>query len=192
MLHEVHEVLGKVLHGLGGGIRADVPGGAVGSHSTTAVVRTIKRLAKIPVGHEFMMMMGKGMRPLMAKELPKGAALNKTEFGQDTRSCHGWHVDVTGGTVVLPAETPGSKRSQPHLNLRHGITPKAKPLQLTEHMPVISSQPRQCHEPHCAKERIIRGDCWTRFDFCRFFTRRARVASPMEIFLDRKLSSSDF
>lgn len=138
MLHEVHEVLGKVLHRLCGGIRADVPGRAVGSNRATTIMGTVKGVSKLPVGHQVMVVMGKGMCPLMAKELPQAAPLIKTEFGQDTRSCHCWHVDVTGRTVVLPAEATGSKRSQPHLNLSHGITPKAKSLKLTKHMPVSS------------------------------------------------------
>ncbi len=51
MLHEVHEVLREVFHGLGSGIGADMPGRAVSANRATAVVGTVKGLSELPVGH---------------------------------------------------------------------------------------------------------------------------------------------
>ena len=51
MLHEVHEVLRKVFHWLCGSIGADVPGRAVSANGASAVVRAIKGMSELPVGH---------------------------------------------------------------------------------------------------------------------------------------------
>lgn len=51
MLHEVHEVLREVFHRLGGCIGADMPGRAIGANRATTVVRAIKGLSELPVGH---------------------------------------------------------------------------------------------------------------------------------------------
>ena len=50
MLHEVHEVLREVFHGLGGCIGADMPGRAIGANGASTVVGTVKGLTKLPVG----------------------------------------------------------------------------------------------------------------------------------------------
>ncbi len=159
MLHEVHEVLREVFHRLGRGIGADVPGGAVGAHRATTVVGTVERQAKLPVGYQWMVMMRQGMRPFMAEQLAQVAPLIKAEFGENTRSSHGRDVNVAGGTVVLPAEAVGGEGTQPNLHLGHGVAPKAKIAQFTQHMPVSSVQPRERHKPHRTRKRSARTDC---------------------------------
>ena len=96
VLHEVHEVLGKILHRLRGCVGTDVPGGAVGTHGPATIVGTVKCLPELPVGDQIMVMMGQGMRPFMAEQLAQGAALLEAEFGQDARAGHRGDVDVTG------------------------------------------------------------------------------------------------
>lgn len=51
VFHEVHEVLREVFHWLGGGIGADMPGRAIGANGASAVVRAIKGMSELPVGH---------------------------------------------------------------------------------------------------------------------------------------------
>ncbi len=148
MLHEVHEVLREVFHRLGGCIRADVPGGAVGADRATTVVCAIERQAKIPVGYQVMVVMRQSMRPFMAEHLPEGTALCETELGADAGAGHGRDVDVTGGTIVLPTEAVGGEGPQPNLHLGHGIAPKAQIAEFTQHMPASSVQPRERHKPH--------------------------------------------
>lgn len=125
VLHEVHEVFGKVLHRLGGCVGTDVPGGAVDSHRPAAVVGAVKCLPKLPVGHLFRVMMSQGMCPFMAEQLAQGAPLRKAEFGQDSRASNRGDMDVASGSVVLPAKAAKRKGPEPNLHLGHGIAPKA-------------------------------------------------------------------
>ncbi len=138
MFHEMHKVLRKVLHRLCGGIRADVPGWAVGANCSPAVVRAVKGLPELPVGDQIMMVMRKGMRPFMAEKLAERATLRKAKLGEDSGAGHGRNVDVTGGTVVLPAEAFCGKGPEPNLHLGHGIAPQAQIPQFTQHMLVSS------------------------------------------------------
>jgi hypothetical protein len=148
VFHKVHEVLREVFHWLCGSIGADVPGRAVFTNRLAVIVRAVKGLAKLPVDHQILMVMGQSMRPFMAEKLRAGTAFIKAEFGKNTRTCHRRDVDVTGGTVVLPAEATDSKGPEPNLHFGHGIAPQAQVPQLPQHMPVSSVQPRERHKPH--------------------------------------------
>ena len=138
VFHEMHKVLRKVLHRLCGGIRADMPVWAVGANCSPAVVRAVKGLPELTVGDQIMMVMRKGMRPFMAEQLAQGAPLIKAKLGEDSGAGHGRNVDVTGGTVVLPAKAVCGKGPEPNLHLGHGIAPQAKIPQFTQHMLVSS------------------------------------------------------
>ena len=81
MLHEVHEVLRKVFHRLGGRIGADVPGGAVFTHRLAVIVRAIKGQLKLSIDYEILMVMGQSMRPFMSEQLAQGTPLIEAEFG---------------------------------------------------------------------------------------------------------------
>ncbi len=104
VFHEVHEILRKVFHWLCGSIGADVPGRAVFTNRLAVIVGTVKGQLKLSIDYEILMMMSQSMRPFMSEKLTERAALIKTEFGKNTRTCHRRDVDITGGTVILPTE----------------------------------------------------------------------------------------